>query len=102
MHQGGGVDGELQEVGSLGLGSLGREEIQVEPVSVGLWANRLEGAQAQEGSSWLSCWVTLDQPLPPCASAVKELGEVASPALTSRSVTWLAPKEGHRAHGVAS
>lgn len=86
---------------ALGLGSLGREEIQVEPVSVELWANCLEGAQAQEGSSWLPCCVTPDQPFLPCVSAVKELGEVASPALISRSVTWLAQKEGHRAHGVA-
>lgn len=74
----------------------------MELVNVVPWANCLEGARAQEGSSgFLSC-VTLHQPFPPCASAVKELGEVASPALTSRSVAGLAQKEGHRARGVAS
>lgn len=74
----------------------------MELVNVVPWADCLEGVVAQEGSSgFLSC-VTLHQPFPPCASAVKELGEVASPALTSRSVAGLAQKEGHRARGVAS
>lgn len=66
-------------------------------VSVRLRSNCLEGALAQEGSSWLPGCVTLGQPFPPCASAVKGLGKVASPALTSRSVAWLAQKEGRRA-----
>lgn len=48
----------------------------MELVNVAPWANCLEGALAQEGSSgFLSC-MTLNQPFPPCASAVKELGSL--------------------------
>lgn len=62
--------GRLRALGGWipGTWLLGREEIQVELVNVVPWANCLEGALGQEGSSgFLSC-VTLKKPFPPCAS----------------------------------